>query len=177
MANLSITSRSDLARTIILGNGGSGKSWLAGRLASIMGAAITDLDEIHWLPGGYDARRERGDAISTVREIAHGEHWIIEGVYGWLAEQALRRATAVIFLDIPESECVSNVRARGLRRDASQEAFDALIKWIGEYRIRQNANSFGAHQRLFEEFEGPKLRLTSRGEIAAALSEVEARPA
>jgi hypothetical protein len=27
--------------------------------------------------------------------------WIIEGVYGWLAELALPRATSLIWLDLP----------------------------------------------------------------------------
>jgi adenylate kinase family enzyme len=82
-------------RTVIVGNGGSGKSWLAARLAAAVGASAVDLDEIHWLPGGFNARREPATAVKMVRAKAVEERWVVEGVYGWLANEALPRATVV----------------------------------------------------------------------------------
>jgi adenylate kinase family enzyme len=81
------------ARTVIVGNGGSGKSWLAGRLAAALSSPTVDLDEIHWLPGGFSARREPAAAIEMVRARAAEDRWIIEGVYGWLANAALPSRT------------------------------------------------------------------------------------
>lgn len=49
-----------------------------------------------------------------VQQVASGEHWIIEGVYGWLAQEAIPRATMLIWLDIPVHERLENVKKRGL---------------------------------------------------------------
>ncbi|KAF0241912.1 MAG: hypothetical protein FD180_4202 [Planctomycetota bacterium] len=161
--------RSDFIRTVILGNGGSGKSWLSERLAGIAGAEATDMDLIHWVPGGYNVRRDPAIAIAMVRDCAAGERWIIEGVYGWLAQEVLPRATALILLDIPDDECVANVKARGLRRGGDETAQADLVQWVSEYRIRRNANSFAAHEQAFQRFAGAKFRLKSRGEMASLL--------
>jgi adenylate kinase family enzyme len=172
-----VVGRDQFSRTVILGNGGSGKSWLAGRLASAVGASATDLDSIHWLPGGFNARRDPALAVAMVREAASRERWILEGVYGWLAEPALPRATALILLDIDDRECVANVRARGLRDGEDEASLASLVDWIADYRVRQNANSFHRHEQLFDRFEGAKRRLTSRDQIAAELASITATDA
>lgn len=161
--------RSDFSKTVIVGNSGSGKSWLAGRLAEGLGTVAIDLDVIHWVPGGYNARRDPDLAKSMVRNQASKDCWIIEGVYGWLAYEALPFASAFIWLDLPEAECVENIRERGLRRGGDEASFEALIAWAGEYRTRDNANSFTGHSRLFELFRGRKLHLRSRAEITNLL--------
>lgn len=155
----------DLCRLVILGNGGSGKSWLAERLAQHLASPAVDLDTIHWLPGGFNARRDPDEARAAVRQLATEGRWIIEGVYGWLAREALPRATALVLLDIPDEECVENVRARGLRRGGDEAAHLALIEWVREYRTRQNANGFQAHVSLFDGFRGPKATLRSRSDL------------
>lgn len=53
----------DLTRTLIIGNSGSGKSWLAERIANRLGSVYVDLDLIHWLPGGYNAARPMDEAV------------------------------------------------------------------------------------------------------------------
>ena len=161
--------RSEFFKTVIVGNSGSGKSWLAEGLAEGLGTVAIDLDAVHWLPGGYNGRRDPELAKSMVRDQASKDCWIIEGVYGWLAYEALPSATAFIWLDLPEAECIENVRRRGLRRRGDEASFEALIAWVGEYRIRDDANSFAGHSRLFERFEGRKLCLRSRAELAAFL--------
>jgi adenylate kinase family enzyme len=161
---------SDLSRTVILGNGGSGKSWLAGRLARSLGSQVIDLDEVHWLPGGYGARRDPIEAGSAVRKLAAADRWVIEGVYGWLATEALPRATALLLLDFPVDECVENVQARGVRRGGDEASHMALITWIREYRTRENSNSFKGHSEIFEAFTGPKARLVSRTDLDAQVA-------
>jgi adenylate kinase family enzyme len=157
----------DLPRTVILGNSGSGKSWLAERLAQAQSLHAVDLDLIHWLPGGFNARRDPDEARAEVRRLAAEDRWVIEGVYGWLAREALPRATALVLLDIPDEECVQNVQARGLRRGGDEAAHLALIDWIGEYRTRENSNGFKVHLDLFDTFPGPKIQLHSRADLAA----------
>ena len=72
----------DLAsRWVVIGNSGSGKSMLAERVGMTLQLPIYDLVVIHWHRGGQ--KRDEADAQAQVAEIAAGEAWVIEGVYGW----------------------------------------------------------------------------------------------
>lgn len=84
------------ARTLILGNSGSGKSWLAFKIAEAFGCKAVDLDMIHWEPGSYGVARDKQVAIDMVHQEASDPAWVIEGVFGWLAQEALPRALALI---------------------------------------------------------------------------------
>jgi adenylate kinase family enzyme len=53
-----VSNSDEFMRTLVLGNGGSGKSWLSERLTEFLGVSAIELDNIHCLPGGFNARRE-----------------------------------------------------------------------------------------------------------------------
>ena len=161
----------DFQRTVIIG---SGKSWLATQLSRRQSVPAIDLDLIHWEAGGYDAPREKSLAIEQVRRASAGPGWVIEGVYGWLAREALPNATALVWLDIDDGECIANLKERGLRRGGDDASFTALLKWVAEYRIRDNANSFAGHERIFGAFSGAKIVLRSRSDMAELLKEIGA---
>ena len=44
-------------------------------------------------------------------------------------------------------------------------AFAEFLAWAGDYRVRDNANSFAGHQRNFAAFAGSKAVLRSRSEV------------
>lgn len=158
-------------RILIIGNGGSGKTWLAGELAQILTSPVIHLDDMHWEPNCYGVTRETSHRDRLVMDAATGNRWIMEGVYGQLADMVLARVTELIWLDLPEHECVSNVQRRGIQGGGSRTNFQNLLKWIGEYRDRKNNwNAFDAHLQLFRKYQGPKARLTNRAEIAAYLA-------
>jgi adenylate kinase family enzyme len=75
---------------IIIGNSGSGKTWLAERLADLQGIPVVHIDDIFWEPGGFDQRRPRAVVWSMIQEAKAKDFWIAEGVFGELAEQCLR---------------------------------------------------------------------------------------
>lgn len=157
----------NLSRTIIIGNSGSGKSWLADRLAQQLQTPWIDLDLINWEPGGYNVARERQDAIKLAHEATAYDNWIAEGIYGWLARELMPKATALIWLNIDEEECQANIRSRGIRRNGNDDAFQALLAWTASYKTRQGSGSFSGHEQIFHEFAGPKLRLLSKDEVTA----------
>lgn len=106
----------DLSRTIILGNAGAGKSWLAERIARRLGTPCIDLDVLHWLAGGYNARRDREEAVGMLRQATLADRWVVEGIYGDLINEIQSDATVMIWLCLDEAECVTNIRQRGIRR-------------------------------------------------------------
>jgi adenylate kinase family enzyme len=162
-------------RSIIMGNSGAGKSWLAGRLAALVRAPAIDLDALHWEDAGYRRKRDEEMARQMTRAAASEPRWIIEGVYGWLVEVALPRATALGWLDLPWSDCRSALLARGPSRDAHDTAFAELLDWAGAYWSRQTSTSFAGHGRIFEGFSGAKVRLHDRDGVLALLAEVGER--
>ena len=156
----------NLTRTLIIGNSGSGKSWLAQRLAEQLREPWTDLDRIHWLSDEHSIPRPRAKALAMARIAADEQRWVIEGVYGWIISEILHRATALIWLSIGDEECVANIRQRETQ---DNERLVALLEWAGSYRKRDDSSGFAAHQRLFEGFCRAKIRLEDRKEIAALI--------
>ncbi|MNZ97710.1 topology modulation protein [compost metagenome] len=152
----------DLTRTLIIGNSGSGKSWLAQRLAEQLCVPWTDLDRIHWLSDEHSIPRPRNETLGMARGAASEERWVIEGVYGWIVSEILHRATALIWLCVDDEDCVANIRQRETQDD---ERLAALLEWAGSYRTRDDSSGFAAHQRLFEGFTDSKTRLMDQAEI------------
>ncbi|NKJ72803.1 AAA family ATPase [Rhizobium leguminosarum bv. viciae] len=150
-------------RVLIMGNGGSGKTWLARRLGEQLRHPITHLDDIHWEPGGYGTARDRTLRDEMVVAAAAEDRWIMEGVYGQLVNLALNRVTALIWIDLPEEACIANVKERGIQGGGTETQFIGLLKWVAEYRTRTNNwNSFDAHAQLYSAFSGSKWVLSDR---------------
>lgn len=156
----------NLTRTLIIGNSGAGKSWLAKRLAEHLHAPWIDLDRVHWVSDESSIARPRSEALGMARVLADDERWVIEGVYGWIVSELINRATALVWLCVDDESCVANIRQRENRQD-NDELLIALLEWAGSYRVRKDSSGFSAHRQLFEGFSGSKIRLRDRGEIAA----------
>ena len=150
----------DLTRTLIIGNSGSGKSWLAQRLAERLQVPWTDLDRLHWLSDEHSIPRPRAEALAMARIAAEQERWVIEGVYGWIASELLPRTTALIWLSVADQVCVANIRQREVNDD---ERLIALLEWAGSYRQRDGSCGYAAHQRLFEGFPGSQNSIDGSG--------------
>ncbi|UVM51547.1 MULTISPECIES: adenylate kinase [unclassified Pseudomonas] len=163
----------NLSRTLIIGNSGSGKSWLAKRLAEHLQVPWTDLDLIHWVSDEHSIARPRAEALGMARVAASEERWVIEGVYDWMLSELVEQATAMIWLCVEDEDCVNNIRQREAMRDDSDELLIALLEWAGSYRTREGASGFAAHQRLFEAFIGWKLQLMNRAEVSAFISAMQ----
>ena len=163
----------DLTRTLIIGNSGSGKSWLAQRLAERLQVPWTDLDRLHWLSDEHSIPRPRSEALAMARIAAGQERWVIEGVYGWIARELLPRTTALIWLSVADQVCVANIRQREVNDD---ERLIALMEWADSYRQRDGSSGYAAHRQLFEGFPGTKIRLTDRAQMAALVTRLYSAP-
>lgn len=157
-------------RTVVIGNSGSGKSTLAEAMANLAHIPMIDFDLLHWEGDGYGSKRNEHVARRMVLEVSNQPRWIIEGAFGWLAEVALPKATALIWLDFPWSLCRTGLLARGLRRGATSQDAAELMAWAEAYWTRQTSTSFAGHSKIFDEFSGAKLRLESRAQAAHFLN-------
>jgi cytidylate kinase len=160
----------NLTRTLIIGNSGSGKSWLAKRLAEHLQVPWIDLDLIHWISDEHSIARPRAEALGMARVAASEERWVIEGVYDWMVTELVEQATLLIWLCLEDKDCVNNIRLRESKRDDNDELLIALLEWASSYRTREGSSGFAAHQRLFEEFNASKLQLMNRAEVTAFVS-------
>ena len=147
-------------RTLIIGNSGAGKSWLASRLAASAARPHTSLDDIYWIDQLALKKRGAVAAKQLITERAAGETWVIEGVFGWLIEAAAQRATQLIWLDLPWPDCRANLLARGPDGKSDAE-FAGLLAWAQGYWTRQTPSSHAGHAAIFAAFPGYKTALTA----------------
>lgn len=156
-------------RIFIMGNGGSGKTWLAQELARKLKLPAVHLDDLHWMPN-FAGERPREERNQLVAHAAASDRWIMEGVYGTIIKQVLPRVTTLIWLDVPDDECVANIRLRGITGGGTLEQFNELLDYTRRYRLRRNhMNSLDAHSQFFDQHPSHKMRLYNRPEISAFL--------
>ena len=169
-------------RTVILGNSGSGKTWLAERLASgTSGTSVpaVHLDELFWQPGGFDQKRLPAETASLIKTARAASGWVVEGVFGELATPFLQDASALVWLDLNWTVCEARLRARGseskphMARPQSEAGLMALLEWASTYQNRDDSRSFAGHLALFQAFDGPKVRFSNEKEVSAFLEAVE----
>jgi adenylate kinase family enzyme len=128
-------------RILIIGSGGAGKSTFARQLGEILALPVIHLDQLYWKAGWEKPTKEAWAA--TVDELVARPEWIMDGNFGGTLPQRLKRADAVILLDIPRWICLWRVlkrfvKYRGRHRPdmtpGCHERFDwEFIRWIWNY--------------------------------------------
>ncbi|MFF9344921.1 adenylate kinase [Streptomyces sp. NPDC014773] len=102
-----------MKRVAFFGPPASGKTTIARKLASHMGVAHTDLDEILFVdaqPLPLEAFRAAADRITR------GDAWVVEGNFSKLADVVWHRAEVVVWLDLPLRLVVWRITIRNLRQ-------------------------------------------------------------
>jgi adenylate kinase family enzyme len=158
-------------RIVIIGNSGSGKSYLAAQLGGKLAIPVVSLDRLFWEPGGFDLKRSPAAVHQDIESIKPTRQWIVEGVFGELAARFLDRAECLIWLDMDWASCHSNLLHRGsesakqLDPEQAEVKFQKLLAWASHYWDREDMRSHRGHQQLFDTFTGYKRVLRSRTDM------------
>jgi len=129
-------------KIILVGAGGSGKSWLAKRIAALTGYPLYHLDKEFWRPGWVMTPRD--EKIARQNEIISGDKWIIDGNYNSTLETRFAAADLIIYLDISRIVAIMSAAKRsGKKRSdlpdyleehtAFNKEFIQFAKWIWYY--------------------------------------------
>lgn len=167
-----------MQRIVIIGNSGSGKTYLAVQIGTQFGLPVTHLDALFWEPGGFNVKRPKELVLQDIEAIKQSEQWIIEGVFGELAAHFVENAEGLIWLEMDWDTCQSNLLRRGSesekQRDpeAAEASFQRLLVWASQYWARDDARSHSGHQALFETFQGRKWTLHSREEVDTMIGDL-----
>ena len=149
-------------RIAITGNAGSGKTYLAQKLASKYELPIIVLDDIFWASSSYTTKRPQEEVKPIIFKLCEQEKWVVEGVYGEFMEELLPHANVFFWLDLDWSACKESLLKRSEKQRHKQGNFQALLAYAEDYWKRDNMRSFEAHLKLYEGFTGEKFRFHSR---------------
>jgi len=156
-------------RIALIGNSGSGKSTLARQFASTHALPMLDLDTVAWEPGKIAVARDPAVAARDVQGFcAATASWVVEGCYANLVRAALAYSPVLLFLEPGVEACLANCRNRPWEphkfasKQVQDQHLEFLLAWVREYYSRAGELSLAAHQALFDEYRGPKHKLTTR---------------
>jgi len=145
-----------LARVVVVGCSGSGKTTMAQHLAAITGAPRVELDALYWGPDWQP--RPTADFLRDTDAATAGERWVLDGNYRQTRDIVWPRATAVVWLNLGFPTVFGRALRRTLRRVATRESLfagnretllrtfasrESLLWWVmTSYRRRRR--EFGA---------------------------------
>jgi adenylate kinase family enzyme len=149
-------------RIIILGNNGSGKSFLAKELAVITELPLVHLDAEFWLPNWEMPSKE--EWLKKNAEFISKEKWIIDGMcsHGGTMDLRFEAADLIIFLDINRFICFAGVISRnGKKRSDTainhyhdekfDERFIRFCKGINNFNKTRKISIIDLHKKHFKK--------------------------
>jgi len=166
-----------MQRVVILGTTGSGKSWLAARLAARLDSRIVELDALYWgpdwQPAPFELFRYRVEC-----ETRDGD-WIVVGNYSQVRDLVWHEADTLVWLDLPLGVVMTQLLSRTVQRIATAEDLwgtgnretvrksffsrDSILLWAFKTHRRNRARFAAEFARLAETKH--VVRLQSRREV------------
>jgi adenylate kinase family enzyme len=108
-----------MRRVVVFGTTGSGKSWLAERLAMRDGLRVVELDALFW---GRDWQPAPDDLFRhRVERETRDEGWIVVGNYAQVRDLTWRAADTLVWLDLPFPLVMWRLLWRTVRRAITKE--------------------------------------------------------
>lgn len=129
-------------RIAIVGDSGSGKTWLGERLAAQLGLPHVEIDALYWQPDWTPL--PDAELRARVAAVVAEASWIIDGNYGSKVQpMILEAADTVIWLDLPRRQVMTAVTRRTLDRvirrrplwNDNRERIRDLLRWKPEENI------------------------------------------
>lgn len=173
-------------RILLYGVTGSGKTYLAERLAEATGIPWHSVDdEIGWAPGWVEV--PGGEQRRRIEEICAGPQWILDSAYGSWRDVVLSRADLVVALDYPRWFSLQRLVRRTLARviggrlacNGNRESVhrilscDSIIRWHFASFDRKRAR---IRQWCNDPAGPPVRRLTSSRQTDAWLAGIAKAP-
>lgn len=100
----------EFKRIIIIGNNGSGKSYLSKQLSRILKLPLIHLDLAYWGQNWKPTPRKEWEKKQL--EITSKDKWIIDGNHTSVLETRFQRTDLIIFLNINRITCLLRVLKR-----------------------------------------------------------------
>jgi adenylate kinase family enzyme len=173
-------------RVVVYGTSGSGKSTFAAALAKARGVPCIELDLINWRPG-WVGRNTTDPAgfLGDVKAAIADEDWVATGAYSGVRDMMWKRATDVVYLDLPRNVIMGQVIKRSLQRAyCGDDVFPGCKENWGrlltvEHPIRWAWSTYYRRQAIFETMiKEPAFahlrihRCISRVNVAAKLTQL-----
>lgn len=142
-----------MAKIIVIGCPGSGKSTMTFRLKEILNCPVLHLDKIYHIDN--HTRISREELVRKVDTFAkNNDHWIIDGNYISTIEQRVKLADTVILLNLDMEICLQNAIARS-KKDRTADMADGFDNSKIEDEFIESIIKFKADTlpRIFEILE------------------------
>lgn len=180
-----VTRHDSVARIVIWGATGSGKTSLAAEIARRLGLAHVELDAINWLPGWVEKPTPEFRAEVAAALAAHAGGWVCDGNYRQVRDIVLAEADTVVWLRPPLRVSFWRILKRTFRRVLRRESLwgtnyeslrmsffsrDSLLL----YALTKGRHSGDKAQRMRDSIPPgmPLHELRSRRQVAAFLVEL-----
>jgi adenylate kinase family enzyme len=165
-------------KVAVIGCGGSGKSYVARRLGTLLDAPVTHLDAVFYDQDWNELPKVEFEARQ--RDLVAEPSWVIDGNYNATLPVRLHACDTVVFLDLPAATCLWGAVWRQLRRGAGQRRetgefnriHRGVIRYIRAYRTRMRPKVL---RKIHEHvLHAEVVTLTSRREVRRWLAQVAA---
>lgn len=164
-----------MQRVMIIGQPGSGKSWLARRMGEITHLPVFHIDHVHWSAGWVE--RDAAEKARLCAEIHARPEWIFEGNNSANFDDRLARADTVIWLDLPIRLRLPRLIWRSLKHRGATRPDMApgcperlslgFLRWVWDTRLTMRAKLAWFYARVPDHKD--RYRLRSRREVARYL--------
>lgn len=160
----------------IIGASGSGKTYLAKKLASKYGISINSLDDLLWDNSHgsyYNVKRNAEERNAMLEQILQSDDWIIEGVQHSWCDKCFESADIIYMLNMPRFLCRLRIIRRFIKRklsrnDRNNETLKSLVdllKWTKKF---YKVNLIEIREKL-AHYQSKVVVLSSRNDIKAIL--------
>lgn len=158
----------------IIGNLGSGKSYLSKELSKILNISYFELDDLFWKKKYTEKHsdEEMKQIISNI--ISNNKSWIMEGAFVSFIDEAIQNADEVVLLDLNvDLVYLKRVIIRELGKvKKSEKTLRDVLKFIGFVRsYKKKCGFYDQHQVVLNKHKVNLVTINNRKEFKQYLEQ------